>query len=75
MKTKLRVVPELMMKLEMLERKLSHSEVAENLKVYRETVTQTVNGKRKLTIDEMVSFCEMIGITPNEFLGIEVKNG
>jgi len=70
-KSKSKVLVSLMFKLQRMNHNLSQGEVARQINMYRENITQIEAGKRSLKIEEMLDFCELIGITPNEFLGYE----
>jgi transcriptional regulator with XRE-family HTH domain len=48
---------------------LSSYQVSEKLDMYRENITEIEAGRRKLKLEEMIAFCDLIRITPNEFLG------
>ncbi len=50
---------------------LSQGEVARELGLHRPTISEIEAGRQNLSIEIMISFCELINITPNKFLGIE----
>lgn len=56
-----------------LTRGLKQSEVANFLGIDFRQMSMIEKGKRKLTIGELVIFSELVGLTPNDILGVTKK--
>ena len=59
------------------EQGITQTSVARKIGITKSQLCQSLNGKRKLTLDEVVRICEVLRKTPNDFLwtekGWEVK--
>lgn len=52
-------------------KKLSQEALAKIIKVNQTTISQWLLGKKKPSFDNILTFYEKFGITPNEIFGIE----
>lgn len=52
---------------------LKSSSIAHEMGIESPKLSQVINDKRKMTIEELVTFCAAVNATPNEILGIENK--
>lgn len=55
----------------MVTKHLSQEQLAKKLKVNQTTVSQWLLGKKKPSYDNIVTLCNMFGVSPNEFFGFD----
>ena len=50
------------------EKKLSQKQIAENMNITEPRLSLMLNGKRKITVDDYLSICKAIAVSPTKFL-------
>ena len=57
------------------EKNMTQSELAREINVTRQAVSQWENGQTEVTAERILDLCAALGVTPSEFLGIEEEAG
>lgn len=61
------MVNTLKIKAKLVEKDMTQSDLARVLGVAQPTLSQKINNRRPITLDEAEKMCEVLGIEPNEF--------
>ena len=51
-----------------LEQSISQKQIAENMHVSEAKLSLMLNGKRRMTVDDYISICKAISVSPNRFI-------
>ena len=50
------------------EKRLSQKQIAKNMDITEPRLSLMLNGKRKMTVDDYLSLCKAIAVSPTKFL-------